>query len=182
MNEVDFYRVPLTSAEVLATLAALRALDALIAAGAVATDIAPGILASAADRIAAEVPEFVADQTRTLSAALEQALLATREADEAEPENAARDDPPFATRRTRRLLEDAFERDVPVEIEYFVQSRREWTSRRLAISDVYERERTWYVSGQCELRGDFRQFRLDHIRSVHALDEPREEHDPFSDE
>ncbi len=175
----EYYRAPLTSAEALAAMAVLRAVDALIEAGAVETGIEPGILRSAADRVAGEVPEFVADQARALAGPVAHGLLASAGG---APDDGGRDEPPFPTRRTRRLLEGAFEEDTPVEIEYFVQSRGEWTTRRLLISDVYEREGAWYVSGHCELRGDFRQFRLDHIRSVRVLEEDAPAGDPFREE
>ena len=178
----EYYRAPLTSAEALAAIAVLLAVDALHEAGAVETEIEPGILRSAADRMAGEVPEFLSDQARALAGSLAQALLTGRLArgPGAEDEGPG-DEPPFPTRRTCRLLEDAFERDAPVEIEYFVQSRDEWTTRRVLISDVYERESIWYLSGHCELRVDFRQFRLDHIRSVRLLDADAEVRDPFSE-
>ena len=176
-----YYRVPLTSAEALAAMATLRAVDALIDAGVLDTQIEPGILRSAADRIAGEVPDFLADQAEALSGSLAPALLAGSRASGAEEEG-PRDVPPFPIRRTRGLLEDAFEQETAVEIEYFVQSRGEWTARRLQISDVYERDDTWYVSGHCELRGDFRQFKLDHIRSVRLLEQDAEVRDPFTEE
>ena len=176
----DYYHVSLTSAELLASLAALRALDALIAAGSLDTEIEPGILASAADRMAEEAPEFTRDQAERLAGTLAHTLQTGLLGGSAGDEGPA-DDPPFPTRRTRRLLEDAFERDSAVEIEYFVASRNEWTTRRVDISDVYERDGMWYLSGHCGMRDDFRQFRLDHIRSVRLLDRG-ESRDPFLEE
>jgi predicted DNA-binding transcriptional regulator YafY len=182
----EFYRVPFSSAEVLATLAAVRVLEALAerdVAG--AAPVEPGVLESAAERMAAEVPDFVADQAaelaRTVLAALARARFGVaEEADDSEESGG--DAPPFPVRRTRRLLEDAFEHDTPVEIEYFVASRGQWTTRRLEISDVYEQNGGWYVSGHCGLRDDFRQFRLDHIRSVRTLDEAQNARNPFVEE
>lgn len=181
----EFYRVPLSSAEALATVAALRALDALVDSGAVddpALALAPGILASAAERIAAELPEFLADQATALSGTIAHALMtAERIAGVDDEEGEARDTPPFPIRRTRRLLEDAYENATPVEIEYFVASRKQWTHRRVDISDVYEKNGIVYLTGECGLRGDFRQFRIDHIRSVRVLDDEdaAPERDPF---
>jgi predicted DNA-binding transcriptional regulator YafY len=178
----EYYRVPLTSAEALAAIAALRAVHALQEAGGLETEIEPGILRSAADRMAGEVPDFLSDQAEALAGSLAYALRAgPRAGGSGEEHDGPGDAPPFPTRRTRRLLEDAFEHDAPVEIEYFVQSRDDWTTRRVLISDVYEREGAWYLSGHCELRGDFRQFRLDHIRSVRLLDEDAEVRDPFNE-
>lgn len=176
----EHYLVPLTSAEALATLALLRAAASILPPDAPAE---PALFQSAFDRIAAQLPEFVGDRAHVLARALEAALAPNPRVtfNDQDNENDEQTEPPFATRRTRRLLEDAWERNAPVEIEYYVASRREWTLRRVAISDVYERQHTWYVSGQCEMRGEFRQFRLDHVRSVRVLDD-REEHDPFADE
>ena len=165
-----FYRVSLSSAEALSTLAALRALSALTDAGALDTEIETGIFQSAADRIAAEVPEFVARRAELLSAQLAEALWPNSGASAGDEEMG--DEPPFPIRRTRRLLEDAYEQDLRVEIEYYVSSREEWTTRRVDISDVHEKNGTWYMSGHDFLRGEHRLFRLDHIRSVRVLDEP----------
>lgn len=171
-DEAAFYHVRFSSGEALATLAVLRALDAVTANSPLAdTDIEPGILASAADRLAEELPDFVGVRAARLAAALTRTL---REAvagppDEAEAET--RDAPPFPIRRNRRLLEDAYEERQPVEIEYYVAGRKEWTHRRVDISNVHAQNGTWYLSGQCGLRNDHRQFRLDHIRSVRVLDE-----------
>ena len=175
----EFYRVPLTSSEALATLAVLRALDALLASGALPdSEIEPGILASAAERIAAEVPEFLGGRAEALCGSLVHDMLTELRPD-GRAEDEDRVEPPFPVRRTRRLLEDAFERERPVEIEYFVQSRKQWTTRRVQISDVFRRDDAWYLSGHCEMRGDFRQFRLDHIRSVRVFDEDAAVPDPF---
>ena len=177
----EFYRVPLSSAEALATLAALRALDALEKAGALDSEIEPGILENAAARIADEVPDFVEGQAARLTRSLGEALRAMAPSGEAEDDAWDRDEPPFPFARTRRLLRDASERELPVEIEYYVAKRREWTARRLDISDVFERDGTWYVSGHCGLRDDHRLFRLDHIRSVRLLDAGELIADPFEE-
>lgn len=182
----EFYRVPLSSAEALATLAVLRALHGLAgeggggAAGILDTDIAPDVLESAAERIAAEVPEFVAAQADRLAGTLAHALVVNA-AEITENTGDQRTEPPFPIGRTRRLLEDAFERRAPVEIEYYVQSRREWTARRVEITDVHERGGSWYLSGQCGMRGDFRRFRLENIRAIRVLDAEDEdgETNPF---
>jgi predicted DNA-binding transcriptional regulator YafY len=173
----EFYRVPLTSSEALATLALLRALERL----APDTDVEPGIWKSAAERVADEVPEFVAAQAEALARSLADSLRAGQAAEPNGEDGDERTDPPFPTRRTRRLLEDAFERGVLVEIEYYVASRKQWTTRRVEISDVFARDGTAYLSGHCEMRGDFRQFRLDHVRAVRVLDDLAAG-DPFTEE
>ena len=177
----EFYRVPLSSAEALATLAALRALDALEKAGALDSEIEPGILESAAARVADEVPDFVEGQAAGLARALVEALRAAAPGGGEAQDAWDRDEPPFPVARSRRLLRDAAERELPVEIEYFVTRRREWTARRVDISDVFERDGTWYVSGHCGLRADHRLFRLDHIRSVRLLDAGELLADPFEE-
>lgn len=179
MPPEERYRVSLTSAEVLAAIAALRALDALITTGAIEIQIAPGILASAAGRMATEVPEFVADQAAALSKTVTAALSAGRAEGEADEDTHDQEGlPVFPIGSTRRLLEDAWDRDVPVEIEYFSASREAWTTRRVAIDAVYENEGNGYLSGHCGLRDDHRLFRLDRIRSVRVLDAGS---DPFTD-
>ena len=165
-----FYRVPLSSAEALATLAALRALSALTRSNHLDTEIEPGIFQSAADHIAEEVPEFLVSRAESLSGPLAEALRSNLRAFADDEELG--DEPPFPVRRTRRLLQDAYEQDLRVEIEYYVASREEWTTRRVDISDVHERNGTWYLSGYDWLRGEHRMFRLDHIRYVRVLDEP----------
>ena len=179
-KEADaFYRVPLSSGEALATLALLRAVDGLLTSGVLhETDLEPNILASAAERIADEVPEFVAVRAEVIAGSLARALRT--DLTPAAEDRDTPDAPPFPIRRTRRLLEDAYEQHLPVEIEYFVSGRKEWTLRRVDISSVYEQNGTWYLSGQCGLRSDHRQFRLDHIRSVRVLDEEAAVPDPFS--
>ena len=164
----EYYRVPLSSGEVLAILAALRAVETLLESEAVASAIEPGVLRSAADRIRAQVPDFVTGRAEILAGSMAETL---RDAAGVEPEAGDPDRPPFPIRRTRRLLEDAFERRLTAEIEYFVASRSEWTTRHLEITDVHEMNDIWYVSGHCGLREDFRRFRLDHIRSVRVLDD-----------
>lgn len=182
-NDTAYYRVSLSSGEALATLAVLRALDQATGSARLftETDIEPGILANAADRLAGELPEFTVVKADRLAAALVRTLREAAGTDERDDET--RETPPFPIRRTRRLLEDAYEENQPVEIEYYVAGRKEWTHRRVDISSVYEQSGTWYLSGQCGLRNDHRQFRLDHIRAVRVLDDPLESAlDPFASE
>jgi predicted DNA-binding transcriptional regulator YafY len=68
-----------------------------------------------------------------------------------------------------------------VEIEYYVASRREWTTRDVAISDVYKKNEEWYLSGQCGLRQEYRHFKLDHIRAVRLLNGEDDVPDPFAE-
>jgi len=178
-----FYHVHFSSGEALAALAVLRALDQVTANGPLTeTDIEPGILTSAAERLADELPDFVVGRADRLAAALTRTL---REAVAGSPDSEdaeTRDVPPFPIRRNRRLLEDAYEERQPVEIEYYVSGRKEWTHRRVDISSVHAQNGTWYLSGQCGLRNDHRQFRLDHIRSVRILgDEDEDATDPFTE-
>lgn len=182
MADDGFYRVSLSSGEALATVAALRALHALLQNEEMVADIDPDILESAADRISEELPEFMAPQADRLAAALALTLIETkigsRNYDE---EPYGKTEPPFPIARHRRLLEDALEQGRNVEIEYYVASRREWTTRDVTISDVYEKNEEWYLSGQCGLRHEYRHFRLDHIRAVRTLNHEEDVPDPFAE-
>jgi predicted DNA-binding transcriptional regulator YafY len=82
-------------------------------------------------------------------------------------------------------LEQARRSTGVAEIEYFVASRNQWSTRSVEIRDVYEGENGWYLEGECLLRRDHRMFRLENIRSVRVVpgkvsadDLP----DPFDDE
>ena len=177
----EFYRAPLSSAEAKATLAALHVLETLLEKSEVVSDIAPEILVSARKRVEAEVPDFVTEQ----AARLGQSLFSDfREAwrDIEDAGGGETDEPPFPIRRTLRLLQDARDRDAPVEIEYYVRSRDEWTTRRISEVNVVEQNTGVFLQGECGLRGDFRQFRLDHIRSVRVLDDIKDLPDPFTEE
>ena len=177
-----FYRIPLSSGEALATLAVLRALDQVTTSNSLAgTDIEPGILAAAAQRLSEELPDFTVGRAERLAAALVRTLRETVAVSADEDAAEIRDAPPFPIRRNRRLLEDAYEERQPVEIEYYVSGRKEWTHRRVDISSVHAQNGTWYLSGQCGLRSDHRQFRLDHIRFVRVLDDANDTPDPFTE-
>jgi predicted DNA-binding transcriptional regulator YafY len=188
----EFYRIPLTTGEALATLASLKALlhlaDTLDNEDGTNSVLETGILESAISRLENEMPDFAVGQAERLSgslaAGLRQAGLGASEA--GYNGQADRSEPPFYTKRTRRLLEEAQERSVPVEIEYYVRSREEWTTRPIDIMDVYEEdEGDWYLRGHCRLRNDTRQFRLDHIRAVRVLEDADDSDDlpnPFMEE
>jgi hypothetical protein len=91
-----FYRIPLSSGEALATLAALRALDRAFAEGILPdSDLEPGILASAADHIADELPEFSTVRAEALAAALVRAFKATRPVTRARMRTRHAKRPPF---------------------------------------------------------------------------------------
>ncbi len=177
----EFYRVPLSSSEAKATLAALRLLQKFLEKSEIVSDIEPGILLSARERIEAEIPEFAAHQAAQLSQTLFSDFReAWRDIEDASANET--DEPPFPIGRTRRLLQDACDRRVPVEIEYFVRSRNEWTTRHVECMNISEQNGTVFLQGECGLRGDYRQFRLDHIRAVRVLDNEKELPDPFADE
>ena len=178
----EFYRVPLSSSEAKATLAALRVVESLLIRSEVVADIEPEILASACERMEAEVPEFVSEQAVQIAKMLLSDFADTlRDTGSKEVHHA--DEPPFPIGRTQRLLQDACARDVPVEIEYYVKSRKEWTTREVNCMSLSEQNGTLFLQGECGLRGDYRHFRLDHIRSVRVLDDdPENLPDPFSDE
>lgn len=182
MADDGFYRVSLSSGEALATVAALRALYALLQDDSIIADIDPDILESAAERILEDLPEFMAPQADRLAAALALTLVESKvgSRDRYEEQYGATE-PPFPIARHRRLLEDALGQGKNVEIEYYVASRREWTSRDVAISDVYKKNEEWYLSGQCGLRQEYRHFKLDHIRAVRILSSEDDVSDPFAE-
>lgn len=182
----DFYRVPLSTGEATAAIAALRVVCSILQREGVASDIAPEVLESAAARIEAEIPEFLgtaAEKLRTLLAD----TLAQANFDQFEPDESSRQSmPPFGIGRTRRILEQAWRSSGIAEIEYYVASRNQWSTRSVQISDVYESENGWYLEGECLLRKDHRMFRLENIRTARVVpgvvsaddDLP----DPFNDE
>ena len=174
----EFYRVPLSSGEALATLATLKAVAALAGAdsGGADTLLEPGILESAIARLEAELPEYAHGEAEkragTLAAALAERFGGMMEAGENDGE------PPFPVGRTRRALDAAWRRGMPVEIEYFVRSRGEWTTRRVDIVNLYEDDKgAWILAGQCGTRNDFRNFRLEFIRRVRVLEDTVNETD-----
>ncbi|MBC8140114.1 MAG: WYL domain-containing protein [Armatimonadetes bacterium] len=179
----DYYRVPLSTAEATVTVAVLRAVCALLQEPGVSSDIAPETLESAAARIEAEIPDFLAVSAEKLRPLLTEALAqANFVAGDSDTEGTS--PLPLRIGRTRRLLGQAERSTGIAEIEYFVTSRNEWTTRRVQISDVYENEGGWYLEGECMLRRDHRMFKLEHIRAVRIVqdDDGEEELDPFDGE
>jgi len=179
----DFYRVPLSTAEAVVTVAALRVVCALLQEPGVTSDVSPELLESAAARITAEIPEFMgitAEKLRPLlDDALTQANFSGTDSDiEGTPPTL-----PLRIGRTRRLLEQAERTTGIAEIEYFVASRNEWTTRRVQIEDIYEGESGWYLEGECLLRRDHRMFKLENIRAVRVVKgDGEEDWDPFDEE
>lgn len=183
----DYYRVPLSTGEAMATIAALRVVCALLQKEGVVSDLAPEIFESAAARIEAELPEFLAGAAQKLRPGLAESLAQAN----FDAKTDDKDSVPVTlrTERTRRLLETAWRSASGVaEIEYFVASRNEWTTRRVEISDVYETDTGWYLEGECQLRRDHRMFRLDNIRAVRSALRPVDDEndddlfDPFDEE
>jgi hypothetical protein len=194
-----YYQIPLTTSEAKATLAALTALCAALAADTdedapLFEDFDPEILDSAAESIAEQLPEFALPQVDRLAKQLTAWLSPRPEPEPAPFGRHGDEEPPFPTERNRRRLERALDRGLPAEIEYYVRSREEWTVRRVDIEDVFEDEGSWYLEGYCRLRRDHRLFRLDNIRAVRipGEDSPNdkdtddagdeEDWDPFSEE
>ncbi len=177
----DFYRVPLSTAEAVATVAVLRVVCALLQEPVVASDVSPELSESAASRITAEIPDFMspaAEKLRPLLAeALAQANLSRMDSDTESTLQA-----PLRIGRTRWLLEQAERATGIAEIEYFVASRNEWTTRRVQIDDVYQSENGWYLEGESLLRRDHRLFKLENIRAVRVVNsDSKEDLDPFDE-
>ena len=183
----DFYRVPLSTSEATAAIAALRVVCALLQREDVVSDIAPEVLESAAARIEAEIPDFLgsaAEKLRILLAVtLAEANFEPPIPDESDRPAAM---PPFGIARTRRILEQAWRSSGVAEIEYYVASRNQWSTRSVEISDVYESENGWYLVGECLLRRDHRMFRLENIRAARVVpgkvSADNDLPDPFDDE
>ena len=186
----DFYRVPLSTAEAIATAATLRLVGDLLQRDGVVSEVPPEIWESAASRIEAEMPEFFQGRVQQLRENLE-TMLSTSNFSPQNSDNVTNAGyPPFPIKPSRRLLETIKRVSRIAEIEYYVASRNEWTVRRVEIEDVYEDDRGTYLAGRCSLRNDYRQFRLDHIRSVRPVPRGGGENvndeddlpDPFDDE
>ena len=69
------------------------------------------------------------------------------------------------------MLEEALQRQVAVDIEYYTESRGEMTRRRVDPYRLEQRSGTTYLVGYCHWRQAERVFRLDHIRSAELTDE-----------
>lgn len=179
----EFYRVPLSSGEALATLAALRALRTLTKGEeGILTDVDTQIWETAADRVAEALPDFVSVQADRLGAALAAALREGFQTQTKAFSLVEREKPPLPIQRTRVILENAQLRDRPVEIHYYVKSREEWTTRRVDDVEVYEDGDSWYLAGHCGLRDEHRLFRLDHIGAVRIIGDARKDPEEASDE
>ena len=180
----DFYRVPLSTAEASATIAVLRVVCSLLQRGELASDISPDILESAATRIEAEIPDFLVTQAEKLRNQLAITLADTNLTGVTGDQN----NTPVGIKQARRLLERALHTSGMAEIEYYVASRNEWTTRRVEVSDVYENESGWYLEGECQLRRDHRMFRLENIRAVRIIGGSEadplddDDYDPFDEE
>ena len=176
----DYYRVPLTTGEAVAAIAALRVVCEVLQKEGVASDIAPEIFESAAARIEAELPDFLAATVQKLRPIIAESLAQANFTDDGGDKGTAR-----SVLHTRQLLEAAwYTKSGIAEIEYFVSSRNEWTTRRVRIANVYETSTGWYVEGECQLRRDHRMFRLENIRAVRPVSSPDDasDHDPFDEE
>ena len=167
-SEIDeFYRVPLTSGEAIAVLAFLRALEKPLSTLPQSV-LDPAILQSAAERLAAQLPEFAADNAAHLAKTLRQTLSSAL--NDMGKEGVQASETGLSIREKVTALELAMESGSPVEIRYYVASRDEWTRRLVDIDDVYEDEGKWYCEGYCRLRRDHRVFRVDNIGSVRLRD------------
>ncbi len=180
----DFYRVPLSTGEAAATLAVLRLVRDLLRREGTAPDVAPDVLESAAARIEAEIPDFLVNASDKLRLLLAETLARANFGGGASDESVGEFSPMTEVAHTRRLLEKAWRSSGVAEIEYYVASRNEWSTRRVEISNIYERGNGWYLEGECSLRRDHRMFRLENIRAARMIEGGADEElpDPFDDE
>src|SRR5262245_21489313 len=75
-----------------------------------------------------------------------------------------------ATRERLRVLREAAESRRFVDLDY--QSLRgDTTQRRVRPIGVFYWDAVWTLASWCELRQDFRNFRVDHIRALHTSEQ-----------
>jgi len=116
---------------------------------------------------------------RQAEEAIAEALEEAEEEDEEEEEEfyyPPRPSVRFDTRSTRSVLEEALQRQVAVDIEYYTESRGEMTRRRVDPYRLEQRSGTTYLVGYCHWRQAERVFRLDHIRSAELTNEAIQQH------
>ncbi len=53
-----------------------------------------------------------------------------------------------------------------IEIQYFAASKNEWTTRQVEPVNLWHYSLGWHLIGFCRLRNDYRDFRLDRIKSI----------------
>ena len=70
-----------------------------------------------------------------------------------------------------QVFRDALDRRLPVELEY-VDASGDTTRRVVRPLGLFFWGSVWSLEGWCELRDDFRSFRLDRIREFELLPEP----------
>jgi predicted DNA-binding transcriptional regulator YafY len=53
-----------------------------------------------------------------------------------------------------------------IEIQYFAASKEEWTTRLVHPINLWHYSMGWHLIGFCKLRNDYRDFRLDRMKSI----------------
>lgn len=57
-----------------------------------------------------------------------------------------------------------------IEIQYFAASKNEWTTRQVEPVNLWHYSLGWHLIGFCKLRSEYRDFRLDRIKSIKVTD------------
>lgn len=141
--------VSLSRSELAAFLVARHALDAF------GDDVHAPVLAEAAERLAAALPEAVH---------VDSALLARAIRFEAGPQ-------PRAALPHIELLTQAVEEQRLVEMTYYANAKGELTQRAVEPLLLLVQQGRWYLVAYCRLRQGLRHFRLDRMRSLTLTDE-----------
>jgi hypothetical protein len=130
------------------------------------------------DRLESQLSYAALQTVQRLARQAEEAIAEALEEEEFEEEDEEEEFhyPPrpsvrFDTRATRSVLEEAIQRQVAVDIEYYTESRGEMTRRRVDPYRLEQRSGTTYLVGYCHWRQAERVFRLDHIRSAELTNE-----------
>lgn len=137
-------------------------------------EISPSLLATLESRLSYQARESARQMAEQALAAIEEVFAEEEEEEEDEEEEfhyPPRPSVRFDTRTTRSVLEEAIQRQVAVDIEYYTESRGEMTRRRVDPYRLEQRSGTTYLVGYCHWRQAERVFRLDHIRSAELTNE-----------
>lgn len=77
-------------------------------------------------------------------------------------------------------LEKGLRRNKVVEIKYFSLYKNEETTRKVNPHSIIFKRHAWYLIAFCQLRNDFRTFRIDRIKHSRLTDERYERDENFS--
>ena len=78
--------------------------------------------------------------------------------------------PSYPTRETIKVLNNAIEKGICVEVEYYSNSRGEFTKRKIEPETIERRSGRVYLNAFCHLRNEERVFRIDRIKNIRECD------------